>query len=168
MTLRIAPSRLLAPARAPAAAARRARGPAPTRAGKDFDAVLADFAETFEAYPNEKKASERKRARERGRAFRFRARGRVQTVSPPFPPSPPPQAAVVGWGVGAVIAFIIAERVLHAPGLDILLGVPVQALGIVALPALIVRYALDKGHDWQEDATAVLKDVARRLPGLDV
>jgi hypothetical protein len=72
---------------------------------------------------------------------------------------------VVGYGVGAIVAFLFIEKILHTPGLDVLLGGPTQILGILALPTIVTRYVLDK-KDWLEDAGAYVNDIASRLPGL--
>ena len=72
---------------------------------------------------------------------------------------------VVGYSVGAVAAFVFIEKILHTPGLDILLGGPVQIVGILALPTIVTRYVLD-GKDWMQDAGEYVDNITSRLPGL--
>ena len=121
--------RARARARARRAPASTPRPPISTAASKDFDAVLAEWAEKFERMPSDKKVP------------------------------------VVGYSVGAVAAFLFIEKILHTPGLDVLLGGPVQVVGILALPSIVTRYALDK-KDWMQDAGEYVDNITSRLPGL--
>lgn len=72
---------------------------------------------------------------------------------------------VIGYSVGAVIAFIVLERIINAPVLNIILGWPLQTLGLLLTPYLAVRY-LNDGEDWYADATDVADKVTQQLPGL--
>jgi hypothetical protein len=72
---------------------------------------------------------------------------------------------VVGWVAGSFSAFIVTEWLIHLPALDILLGFPVQLLGVLSLPLIITRYVLD-GKDAMKDAGDLVSDIAKRLPGL--
>lgn len=93
------------------------------------------------------------------------------TIDPPpplftrHPSPPPPQIPIVGWSAAAVSALFIVEKIVHTVGLDVLLGFPIQLVGILALPGLVARYVLD-GKDALEDAGAYVNDIAKRLPGL--
>ena len=71
----------------------------------------------------------------------------------------------MGWGAAAVTSLFIVEKIIHTVGLDVLLGFPVQLVGVLALPGLITRYVID-GKDALEDAGAYVNDIAKRLPGL--
>ena len=72
---------------------------------------------------------------------------------------------VVGWVAGSFSAFIVTEWLIHLPALDILLGFPVQLLGVLSLPLIITRYVLD-GKDAMKDAGDLVSDITKRLPGL--
>lgn len=73
--------------------------------------------------------------------------------------------AVLGYSAGAVAAFFVAEWLIHLPGLDILLGFPVQLVGLLALPWLVVRYALDS-KDVTADVGQAVSTITAKLPGL--
>jgi ABC-type uncharacterized transport system permease subunit len=60
------------------------------------------------------------------------------------------KGAVAGYSVGAVIALIFIEYFIHLPVFNILLGFPLQLLGIAMAPYLGVRYLMD-GKDVKED-----------------
>lgn len=78
--------------------------------------------------------------------------------------------ALLGWGVAGLSVFFFAEWLIHLPGLNFvrsgglvdhqmiyphsppqLLGFPIQLLGLVMLPYLVVRYYVD-GADLAKDA----------------
>jgi len=46
-----------------------------------------------------------------------------------------------------------------------LLGFPVQLVGVIVAPVLILRYVVDK-KDWQKDVDDTVERVAEILPGL--
>jgi hypothetical protein len=50
---------------------------------------------------------------------------------------------VVGYSIAALAAFFTAEWLIHLPGLDILLGFPVQLVGVLVLPYLAVKYLVN-------------------------
>ena len=105
------------------------RLPAPLRASKDFDTILADFASDCEKYPQDKKV------------------------------------AVAGWAAAALGAFVLAEKVCHTLLLDVLVGGPVQMIGILALPGIALK--LIDGKDLVGEAGDYVRSIAKRLPGLD-
>lgn len=76
------------------------------------------------------------------------------------------KVAVAGWASAASFVYfhllIIAGK---GPLGGFFVGFPLEALGAAALPLLVTRYVLDK-KDWYDDASEVVKDVAKRLPGL--
>jgi len=72
---------------------------------------------------------------------------------------------VVGYGVGALIAFFFTERLINGPVFNIFLGWPLQTLGLLVAPYLAVRYLKD-GEDWYADASDALDKVVKTLPGL--
>lgn len=71
---------------------------------------------------------------------------------------------VIGYGVGALVAFFIVEWLIHLPVLDILLGFPAQLLGVLAGPYLLIRYLVDK-EDITKDVEMVVGKVVGLLPG---
>eukprot|EP00884_Botryococcus_braunii_P004439 jgi/Botrbrau1/13997/Bobra.150_1s0008.1 len=72
---------------------------------------------------------------------------------------------VVGYTVAAVAAFFTAEWLIHLPGLDILLGFPVQLIGVLVLPYLAVKYLVN-GDDVVTDAGKAVETITAKLPGL--
>ncbi|KAK9824525.1 hypothetical protein WJX72_011092 [[Myrmecia] bisecta] len=75
------------------------------------------------------------------------------------------KTAIVGYGAAALGAFVFAEWLIHLPGLNILLGFPIQLLGLLTAPVLVVKYVLD-GEDFTKDAQAISDKVVKKLPGL--
>lgn len=72
---------------------------------------------------------------------------------------------VVGYLSAAVGAVIFVEWLIHLPGLNVLLGFPVQLLGIFALPVLIMRYVVDGKADAGKDAGDLVASITAELPG---
>lgn len=72
---------------------------------------------------------------------------------------------VVGYTVAAVAAFFTAEWLIHLPGLDILLGFPVQLIGVLVLPYLGVKYLVN-GDDVLVDTGKAVETITAKLPGL--
>lgn len=73
---------------------------------------------------------------------------------------------VIGWIVGGASAFIVTEWLIHLPLLDLLLGFPIQLIGVLSVPLLVTRYLID-GKDPVKDAGEAVTDITKRLPGLD-
>ncbi|KAF6261659.1 hypothetical protein COO60DRAFT_1500622 [Scenedesmus sp. NREL 46B-D3] len=73
---------------------------------------------------------------------------------------------VIGWVSAAVAAFFIAEWLIHLPALDVVLGFPVQLVGLLALPYLGVRWLVD-GNDASKDIEAAAGTIIKKLPGLE-
>lgn len=48
--------------------------------------------------------------------------------------------AIVAWTSAAIFAFFFSEWLIHLPGLNVLLGFPVQLVGLLVLPSLGLRY----------------------------
>ena len=59
----------------------------------------------------------------------------------------------------------MTEWLLHLPALDLLLGFPVQLVGVLVLPSLILRYTKD-GKSVTEDMGNEITKIAKLLPGL--
>eukprot|EP00210_Caulerpa_lentillifera_P005150 g4922.t1 len=72
---------------------------------------------------------------------------------------------VIGYGVAGLVAFLITEWLIHLPGLDFLLGFPIQLVGVLMAPLLLIRYLVD-GQDVTEDTEATLEKITTLLPGL--
>ena len=75
------------------------------------------------------------------------------------------KVAVAGWAAAGLGAFVFAEKLMHTVVLDVLLGFPIQMVGLLALPGLAMK-VLD-GKDLVEEGGAYLSAIAKRLPGLD-
>lgn len=73
---------------------------------------------------------------------------------------------VIGWVSAAVAAFFVAEWLIHLPALDVVLGFPVQLVGLLTLPYLGVRWFVD-GGDASKDIEAAAGTIIKKLPGLD-
>lgn len=76
------------------------------------------------------------------------------------------KVAIAGWFVAAFAAITMAEWLIHLPGLNVLLGFPVQLLGLIATGNLALRYFVDKEGDMMGDLEALVTKVSKRLPGL--
>lgn len=72
---------------------------------------------------------------------------------------------VVGYIAAGVAALWFSEWLIHLPGLNILLGFPIQLVGLLALPVLGLRYFVD-GKDYSKDLSDVTDNVVSKLPGL--
>ena len=70
--------------------------------------------------------------------------------SPPPPPLPPSAA----------------EWFIHLPLFNVLLGFPIQFVGLVVTPYLALRYYVDKEGDLMDDAEELVAKVTKKLPGL--
>ncbi|KAI8462887.1 MAG: hypothetical protein J3K34DRAFT_475724, partial [Monoraphidium minutum] len=73
---------------------------------------------------------------------------------------------IIGYSLAAISAFFVAEWLIHLPALDVLLGFPVQLVGLLLLPYLGVRYLVD-GGDVSKDVEAYTSTIVKKLPGLD-
>ncbi|DBB07765.1 hypothetical protein WJX82_010306 [Trebouxia sp. C0006] len=74
--------------------------------------------------------------------------------------------AVAAWAGGAVFAIFFAEWLIHKPGLNILLGFPIQLFGLLLLPGAILKYLVEKESP-ADDVKGALNKLAKRLPGLE-
>jgi hypothetical protein len=107
-------------------------------------------------------------------AFRSRTPGHCtaqpklvrNSFTPPSPPQAENKVAIVGWGIAAFSAVVVAEWFIHLPLFDYLLGFPLQLLGLVAAIDLGIKYYLDKESDAMTDFEALVGKVTKRLPGL--
>lgn len=73
---------------------------------------------------------------------------------------------VIGWAAAAIFAFFTAEWLIHLPALDVILGFPVQLVGLLALPYLCVRWFVD-GVSAGKDIEDAVGNVVSKLPGLE-
>lgn len=72
---------------------------------------------------------------------------------------------VVGYSAAAVLTFAFTEWFIHLPVLDVILGFPIQLVGVLVSPYLIARWFLEK-KDWFDDVSAATGTVVDQLPGL--
>eukprot|EP00873_Tetraselmis_striata_P034303 jgi/Tetstr1/454567/TSEL_041462.t1 len=75
------------------------------------------------------------------------------------------KGAVAGYSIGALVAFIFIEYFIHLPVFNVLLGFPLQLLGVLMAPYLGVRYLMD-GKDIKDDVGTAITSVTDKLPGL--
>jgi len=75
------------------------------------------------------------------------------------------KVATAGWAAAGLGAVVLGEKIMHTVVFDVLLGFPIQLLGLLVLPGLVVK-ALD-GKDLVEEGGAYVSSLAKRLPGLD-
>lgn len=72
--------------------------------------------------------------------------------------------AIIGYSAAAAFVFFTAEWLIHLPALDVLLGFPVQLVGLLLLPFLGLRYLVD-GADVTKDVEAYVSSITKKLPG---
>jgi hypothetical protein len=73
---------------------------------------------------------------------------------------------VVGYLVAAFFAITTAEWFIHLPLFNILLGFPIQFIGLVVTPYLALRYFVNKEAEPLEDAEFLVAKYTKELPGL--
>ncbi|KAL4457737.1 hypothetical protein ABPG75_012602 [Micractinium tetrahymenae] len=73
---------------------------------------------------------------------------------------------VIGWLAGAFFAIVVAEWLIHVPLLNVLLGFPIQFVGLVITPYLALRYYVDKEGTPLADAEKLVNKYSEKLPGL--
>jgi hypothetical protein len=76
------------------------------------------------------------------------------------------KAAIVGWTSAAFGTVVIVEWLIHLPVFDVLLGFPVQLLGLVAAVKLAKKYYLDGRGGAVSDFQELVGEVVAELPGL--
>ena len=76
------------------------------------------------------------------------------------------KVAVAGWASAASFVYFHL-LILAGKGLlgHFFIGFPLEALGAAVLPLVVTRWVLDK-KSWYDDASEIVKDVSKRLPGL--
>lgn len=74
--------------------------------------------------------------------------------------------AVIAYTGGSVTLLIFAEWLINKPGLNILLGFPVQLIGLLFLPGLVNKYLVEK-KSAGDDAKSALNNLIKKLPGLE-
>lgn len=73
---------------------------------------------------------------------------------------------IIAWISAAAFAFFISEWLIHLPALNVLLGFPIQLLGLLMLPYLGIRYLVD-GGDVAKDVETYTSTITKKLPGLE-
>lgn len=72
---------------------------------------------------------------------------------------------VAAYGGGLLVGLYYVESLVHAPILSLVLGFPLELLGICSAGALALRY-LKQGGDVEADLAAVGATLTETLPGL--
>lgn len=73
---------------------------------------------------------------------------------------------VIAYIAAAAFALITAEWLIHLPALNVLLGFPVQLLGLLVMPYLGVRWFVD-GQSAGKDIEDAAGKIISKLPGLE-
>lgn len=89
----------------------------------------------------------------------------LNTIADKFEKAPN-KPAVIGYAAAAVLTFFTAEWLIHLPALDVLLGFPVQLIGLLLLPYFGLRYFVD-GGSVTKDIENYTDAIVKKLPGLD-
>jgi hypothetical protein len=76
------------------------------------------------------------------------------------------KTAIIGYSAAAAGALWFSEWLIHLPLFNVLLGFPIQLLGLVLLPYFGVKYLVDKDSAL-EDAKGAVDKVTKKLPGFD-
>lgn len=78
------------------------------------------------------------------------------SATPASPPPPPPvdHPPRRSWLAAAFTAIVVAEWLIHVPLFNVLLGFPIQFIGLVMTPYLVLRYYVDKEGTPLSDAEA--------------
>ena len=69
------------------------------------------------------------------------------------------------YGVGLVVGLYFVESLIHLPVLSLVIGFPLELLGVISAGALALRY-LKQGGDIEADAAGVVATLEATLPGL--
>ena len=72
---------------------------------------------------------------------------------------------VAGYGVGLLVGLYFVESFIHLPVLNLVIGFPLELLGVMSAGALALRY-LKQGGDVEADASALAAQLQDTLPGL--
>ncbi len=135
----------------------------------DLDAVLAKGAAAVRARPR-RQPLPRAPARLARAAARMRHSPRALTASRLASRAPQWEAAdnkpvLAGYGVGLLVGLYFVESLIHLPVLNLVIGFPLELLGVMSAGALALRY-LKQGGDAEADVSAVAASLADTLPGL--
>ena len=81
--------------------------------------------------------------------------------------SPPSAAvAIIAWTSAAFGVIVISEWFIHLPAFNVLLGFPVQLLGLVCAFNLAYKYYIEKEGTLLGYFEALVERVSEELPGL--
>ena len=72
---------------------------------------------------------------------------------------------VVGYSVGLLVGLYFVESFIHLPVLNLVIGFPLELLGVCSAGALGLRY-LKQGVDPMGDVKDVVSTLENTLPGL--
>ncbi|KAK9798601.1 hypothetical protein WJX73_006868 [Symbiochloris irregularis] len=76
------------------------------------------------------------------------------------------KGAIIGYTAAGVLAFFFSEWLIHLPLLNLLLGFPIQLVGLLVLPYLVVKYGVEN-DDYVRDLKTAGNRVIKKLPGLE-
>ena len=77
-----------------------------------------------------------------------------------------PVQVIIGYSAAAIAAFFFSEWLISRPLLNILLGWPIQLLGLTLLPYFGVKYLVE-GDSISDDASDAFHRVLKKLPGFE-
>jgi hypothetical protein len=72
---------------------------------------------------------------------------------------------VVGYSVGLLVGLYFVESLIHLPVLNLVIGFPLELLGVMSAGALALRYTVE-GVDPTTDLAKVQATLQDTLPGL--
>lgn len=70
------------------------------------------------------------------------------------------KGVITAYAIGGILAFLFSEYLIHIPVFDVLLGFPIQLLGLIMTPYLGVRYLVDKKDFVEDTGKAFVSPVA--------
>lgn len=71
---------------------------------------------------------------------------------------------VIGYSVATLVAIILIEKIVHFPVLNVLLGIPLELVGVFSTVFLGVRYVKEK-KDPLTDVDDIVGKITAELPG---
>ncbi len=71
---------------------------------------------------------------------------------------------VIGYGVGLLVGLYFVESLIHLPVLNLVIGFPLELLGVMSAGALALRY-LKQGGDAEADLSSVAATCVARSAG---
>ena len=137
----------------------------------DFDALLEKGAAAVRAPAcRRRRAAMCHHAAARARALASRMRVTALTATPPTRlrsqwDKAEPKPIIAAYGVGLLVGLYFVESFIHLPVLNLVIGFPLELLGVVSAGALALRY-LKQGGDIEADVNGIAATLKDTLPGL--